>query len=142
MDARLKIPANEKAYTAYVSRTLDHDALLYTLMPHAHVRGTAAQYVAQYPDGREEILLSVPRYDFKWQTTYEFTTPKLLPKGTKVTYSTTYDNSTQNKSNPDPNIEVRWGEQTWQEMIYGDMRFRYLGETAGDELKTTSAEAP
>jgi hypothetical protein len=139
LDGKLKIPANEKSYTTSVSRVFDRDALLYSLMPHAHVRGKAAQYVAQYPDGREEILLSVPKYDFNWQTTYEFSTPKLLPKGTRLTYSSTYDNSSQNKANPDPTIEVRWGEQTWQEMIYGDVRFRYLDETVESELKTSAA---
>jgi len=138
LDARLKIPPNEKAYTASVSRTFERDALVYTLMPHAHVRGNAAQYIAQYPDGREEMLLSVPKYDFNWQTTYEFATPKLLPKGTRLTYTTTYDNSPLNKANPDPSIEVRWGEQTWQEMIYGDLRFRYLDETVAGELQTSS----
>jgi hypothetical protein len=55
--------------------------------------------------------------------------PKLLPKGTKLIYDTVYDNSSQNKANPDPNIEVRWGEQTWQEMIYGNVRYRYVDET-------------
>jgi mono/diheme cytochrome c family protein len=139
MDPRLKIPPNEKSYTASVSRTLERDALLYTLMPHSHVRGVGAKYVARYPDGREEILLSVPRYDFNWQTTYELTTPKLLPKGTSLTYYSTYDNSTQNKSNPDPNIEVHWGEQTWEEMIYGDIRFRFVDETVDEGNRTSAA---
>jgi len=63
-----------------------------------------------------------------WQTTYELAEPKLLPKGTKLIYNPAYDNSTQNKENPDPSIEVHWGEQTWQEMIYGSVRFRYADE--------------
>jgi hypothetical protein len=133
IDTDLKIPANTKAHTVSLSRTFDRDVLIYTLMPHAHVRGDAAEYVVKYPDGKEEILLSVPKYDFNWQTTYELKTPKLLPKGSVVTYSTTYDNSIQNKANPDPNIEVRWGEQTWEEMLYGDVRFRYP-----DEVVTSS----
>jgi hypothetical protein len=133
IDTDLKIPANTKAHTVSLSRTFDRDVLIYTLMPHAHVRGDAAEYVVKYPDGKEEVLLSVPKYDFNWQTTYELKTPKLLPKGSVVTYSTTYDNSTQNKANPDPNIEVRWGEQTWEEMLYGDVRFRYP-----DEVVTSS----
>jgi hypothetical protein len=84
--------------------------------------------------------LSVPKYDFNWQTTYEFTEPKMIPKGTKLTYSTTYDNSSLNKANPDPNIEVHWGEQTWEEMIYGDVRFRYLDETADSVLKARAVK--
>ena len=78
------------------------------------------------------MLLSVPNYDFNWQTTYELTTPKLLPAGTKVTHSTTCDNSSQNKANPDPNREVPWGQQTWDEMLYGVVRFRYDDDGGAD----------
>ena len=104
--------------------------LVYSLMPHSHFRGTASNFIAIYPDGTQETLLSVPRYDFNWQTTYELTTPKRMPAGTKVTHSTTWDNSTQNKANPDPNREVPWGQQTWDEMLYGVVRFRYVDEAA------------
>ena len=129
LDPRLKIPAGAKNHYAEVTRVFDRDILVYTLMAHSHVRGKSAKFLAKYPDGREENLLSVPFYDFNWQTSYELTQPKLLPKGTKLIYSSTYDNSPLNKSNPDPTIEVRWGEQTWEEMIYGDVRFRYVDET-------------
>jgi len=128
LDPRLKIPAHAKDHPASVTRTFNRDVLIYTLMAHAHVRGKSAQFVATYPDGKIETLLSVPHYDFNWQTSYELTTPKLLPKGTKLVYYSNYDNSAQNKANPNPSIEVRWGEQTWEEMIYGDVRFRYVDE--------------
>jgi hypothetical protein len=124
----LKIPANTKAHTESASRTFDKDVIVYSLLPHAHFRGKASSFVATYPDGRQEVLLSVPNYDFNWQTTYELTTPKLLPAGTKVTHSTTWDNSAQNKANPDPNRVVPWGQQTWDEMLYGVVRFRYVDE--------------
>jgi hypothetical protein len=130
LDSRLKIPANTKYYTATVSRTFDRDVLVYTMMPHSHFRGRAAQFTAHYPDGRDEVLLAVPRYDFNWQTTYELKEPKLLPKGTRLEYSSSYDNSSQNPANPDPNVEVKWGEQTWEEMIYGDVRYRYVEQPA------------
>jgi hypothetical protein len=136
LDARLKIPANTKDHPAQVERTFPKDVLLYTLMAHSHVRGKSAQYSAIYPDGTREVLLSVPHYDFNWQTSYELETPKLLPKGTKLIYSSSYDNSTQNKANPDPTIEVHWGEQTWEEMIYGDVRYRYP-----DEINESAAVA-
>jgi hypothetical protein len=141
ISAALKIPPHDKAYVATAKRTFDRDVILYTLMPHAHVRGSAAKYVARFPDGREETILSVPRYDFNWQTTYELATPRLLPKGTTLIYTGTYDNSSQNKANPDPNIEVRWGEQTWNEMLYGDITFRYLDETTESENKTASVSS-
>ena len=75
------------------------------------------------------MLLSVPKYDFNWQTTYGFAAPKLIPKGTKLTHSTTYDNSTLNPANPDPSIVVHWGEQSWEEMLYGSISYRYADET-------------
>jgi hypothetical protein len=131
LDPRLKIPPNTKDhYIVAPPRTFDRDVLIYTLTAHSHYRGKASKFVAHYPDGREEILLSVPAYDFNWQTSYELKTPKLLPKGTKLVYDTVYDNSSQNKANPDPHIEVRWGEQSWEEMIYGNVRYRFVDEEA------------
>jgi peroxiredoxin len=123
---RIKIPANTKAYTNDAVYKFDREVLVYSLHPHAHFRGAAAEFVAQYPDGHEEVLLNVPRYEFNWQTTYELKTPIVLPAGTAVKYSMTYDNSTQNKANPDPNRVVPWGQQTWDEMLFGVIRFRYL----------------
>jgi hypothetical protein len=130
LDPRLKIPANTKEHLIVAPpRTFDRDVLIYSLTAHSHYRGKSSKFVAQYPDGRQEILLNVPHYDFNWQTAYELKEPKFLPKGTKLIYDTVYDNSSQNKANPDPSIEVRWGEQTWQEMIYGNVRYRNVDET-------------
>ena len=123
---RIKIPANTKAYTNDAVYKFDREVLVYSLHPHAHFRGAAAEFVAQYPDGHEEVLLNVPRYEFNWQTTYVLKSPIVLPAGTAVKYSMTYDNSTQNKANPDPNRVVPWGQQTWDEMLFGVIRFRYL----------------
>jgi hypothetical protein len=142
LDTRLKIPANTKAYTASTSRTFDRDVLVYSLIPHSHFRGKASSFVAKYPDGSEETLLSVPKYDFNWQTTYAFSTPKALPKGTTLIHSTTYDNSTQNKANPDPNIEVRWGEQSWEEMLYGNVSYRNADELVTDAPKAQMSATP
>jgi peroxiredoxin len=130
INPRLKIPANTKAHTETATQTFPRDVLMYSLHPHSHFRGRSASFVAHYPDGREEMLLSVPRYDFNWQSTYELTTPKVLPAGTKVVYTTVFDNSVQNKANPDPNRVVPWGEQTWDEMVFGVIRYRYLDEDA------------
>lgn len=133
----LKIPANTKAHTESATRAFDKDVLVYSLLPHSHFRGKASSFVATYPDGREEVLLSVPNYDFNWQTTYELAAPKMLPAGTKVTHSTTWDNSTQNKANPDPNRVVPWGQQTWDEMLYGVVRFRYVDEASAPAATVT-----
>jgi peroxiredoxin len=124
MKPSLSIPAHAKAYTESVDWVFDRDVLLYSLMPHAHLRGKASRFTAHYPGGSEEVLLSVPKYDFSWQTTYALNPPKRLPAGTRIVFDMTWDNSAQNPANPDPNKVVTWGEQTWDEMNVGWIRFR------------------
>ena len=128
----LRIPAGAKAHTESVAHVFRNDVMLYSLMPHAHLRGRAAKFTAHYPYGREEVLLSVPKYDFNWQTVYQFQEPKLVPAGTRVVFDMTWDNSARNPANPDPNREVPWGDQTWDEMNAGWLRYRELspGENA------------
>ena len=95
------------------------DLRLVTLTPHMHLRGQSFRYQAEYPDGRVEILLDVPRFDFDWQLRYELAEPKFLPRGTKLTCVAHFDNSSKNLANPDPSKPVRWGDQTWDEMMIG-----------------------
>jgi hypothetical protein len=123
---KISIPANTKAHTESIANQFKQDVLVYRLTPHAHFRGSASSFVAKYPDGSEETLLSVPKYDFNWQTTYTLAEPKRLPAGTRVVHSTTYDNSAQNPANPDPNRVVPWGEQSFDEMLYGVVQYRDL----------------
>ena len=94
------------------------DAEIFALFPHTHVRGKRWEYRLTYPDGRSEPVLSVPNYDFDWQTYYVLEEPLVVPKGAKLEASAWYDNSAANRSNPDPTVAVRWGEQTWEEMQY------------------------
>jgi len=89
------------------------------MTPHMHVRGKDMTYIAHYPDGTSETLLSVPKYDFNWQLTYMLKAPKVLPKGTQLEVIAHFDNSPNNKFNPDPTKDVRWGDQTWEEMMIG-----------------------
>jgi hypothetical protein len=112
--------------------------LLYSLLPHSHFRGIASDFIAKYPDGREEMLLSVPNYDFNWQTDYSFKEPKVMPAGTTILHSTTYDNSSQNPSNPDSSIDIYWGEQTFEEMLFASFSFRYLDK---DNDRATVAQS-
>ena len=128
MNTRIRIPPNTKSHSEFAERTFERDVLLYSLLPHAHYRGTASEFRAFYPDGREELLLSVPNYDFNWQTTYVLEEPRVLPAGTRVVHTTWWDNSAQNPANPDPNREVPWGRQSWDEMLFGSLRFRYLDD--------------
>jgi hypothetical protein len=103
--------------------TVNTDVTLWSAIPHTHVRGKRWEVVAAYPDGRSEMILNVPKYDFNWQTDYIFKTPLVLPKGTKLKTSAWYDNSTANKSNPDPTKDVYWGDQTWEEMQFTAFTF-------------------
>lgn len=81
------------------------------------------QYRAVYPTGETQILCYVPRYDFHWQMTYQLAQPILLPKGTQIQVSAWYDNSPNNPSNPNPNVDVYWGDQSWEEMLAAFMDF-------------------
>jgi mono/diheme cytochrome c family protein len=122
----LKIPANTKEYTDSASQVFQREVIAYAFFPHAHFRGRSSGFTANYADGREEVLLAVPKYDFNWQTTYFLTTPKALPAGTRIVHTTTYDNSRQNPANPDANRVVPFGEQTWDEMLYGTVMYREM----------------
>ncbi len=125
---KFKIPPYAKNHKEFAEQVLKKDAILYSLLPHSHFRGKASQFAVVYPDGTEEMLLSVPNYDFNWQTTYVLTEPKFLPAGTKIIHTTWWDNSAQNPANPDPTREVPWGEQSWDEMLFGAITLRYLDE--------------
>ncbi len=118
-----EIPAGDPNYTIQQEYTFKHDSQLVQLMPHMHLRGKSAKYEAFYPDGKSEVLLDVPAYDFNWQTTYQYKDFKKVPAGTKVVYTTGWDNSTANVYNPDPTKAVRWGEPTTDEMSFGYMSF-------------------
>jgi len=114
-----RIPPNNPNYEVRSSFTASQDITLDSLMPHMHLRGKDFQYTVLYPDGRREVVLSVPKYDFNWQIRYHLKSPLLLPKGTRIECVAHFDNSPNNKFNPDPTKEIRWGEQTWEEMMIG-----------------------
>jgi peroxiredoxin/mono/diheme cytochrome c family protein len=117
----LRVPPRVADHKEEFNYTFKQDGLLLSFMPHMHLRGSSARYQATYPDGRTETLLSVPDYDFNWQSVYRFAQPLLMPKGTKITWTGGWDNSADNPRNPDPAKEVRWGLQTWDEMQNGWM---------------------
>jgi hypothetical protein len=118
-DTRFVIPANANNHEVRASFTFDEDAEIVSFMPHMHLRGRDYLYRATYPDGRTEILLSVPKYDFGWQVYYYPKKPIVVPKGTRIDTVAHYDNSKANPNNPDPGVAVRFGEQTWEEMMNG-----------------------
>ena len=101
------------------SHKIARDTMLLSMTPHMHLRGKAFKYVAKYPDGNSEVLLDVPNYDFNWQLSYDLGEPKLLPSGTRIVCTAVFDNSENNLSNPNPDKIVRWGNQSWEEMMIG-----------------------
>ena len=119
----LQIPARTANHQVDAEMTINRDITLYSMVPHTHVRGIRWHYEMVYPDGRREVILSVPNYDFNWQHEYVFKDPMKIPAGTKLQAKAWYDNSTANKSNPDPTKDVAWGDQTWEEMMYTSLTF-------------------
>ncbi len=135
----LFIPPRTPDYKTSGWHTFRRDTLLLSMFPHMHVRGKAFRYQVRYPDGREEILLDVPRYDFNWQQTYLLSEPKLLPKGTRLQCVAHYDNSADNIANPNPNRIVHFGEQTWDEMLIGFMEVTEADPPSDDKAKSRPA---
>ena len=113
------IPPGDPNYEVTGKMVFNRDTYLSSLYPHMHVRGKDETYTVIYPDGREEVVLRVPKYDFNWQLSYKLAEPRLLPKGSTLKVTMHYDNSTANRFNPDPTATVRWGDQTWEEMMLG-----------------------
>ena len=117
------IPANAPNHEVRAEHTLADDTTILALYPHMHFRGKDWKYIAHYPDGEKEVLLDVPTYDYNWQESYILNEPKVLPKGTKIECIAHYDNTAGNFANPDPTKEVRFGEQSWEEMMIGYMDY-------------------
>jgi peroxiredoxin len=125
------IPAGEKDHEVRSSSVFRDDALLLEFFPHMHLRGKSFEYRAVYPDGKSEVLLSVPRWDFGWQTTYRLAEPLRLPAGSRIECTAHFDNSPDNANNPDPSKVVTWGDQTWEEMMIGFVDYSVTPATNG-----------
>jgi peroxiredoxin len=107
---------NSEAQAMYGFRK---DATLHSVTPHMHLRGRSMKFETLYPDGKREVIASIPRYDFNWQVTYQLATPKKIPSGTWAVLSGSWDNSPHNPTNPDPKKTVHWGDQSFDEMFLG-----------------------
>jgi mono/diheme cytochrome c family protein len=118
-NAQFAIPPGAPAYQIESEATFTDNVKIYTMHPHMHLRGKDMTYTATYPDGRAEIVLRVPRFDFGWQSDYWLADPISMPKGSKLHVTAHFDNSPANPNNPDPKATVRWGDQTWEEMMIG-----------------------
>ncbi len=115
----INIPPHASSHTESVTRPVPVDIPVLAFMAHMHVRGKAFRFDLKNPDGSDSTLLDIPRYDFNWQLRYEPASPLMLPRGSEITVTAVYDNSSSNPSNPNPAQTVRWGEQTHEEMLIG-----------------------
>lgn len=119
----IRIPAGAAHHREESQLTFREDVRVVSLMPHMHLRGKSWKYDVVWPDGKKETILSVPRWDFNWQSVYRFDPPLALPKGAKIRSTAHWDNSDNNPANPDPSKVVRYGLQTWEEMMNGWVQF-------------------
>jgi len=119
MNRGFAIPPGDGNYPVKSTWTARQEVSLVALMPHMHLRGKDFKYTVVFPDGREQVILNVPKYDFNWQLQYDLKAPLVLPEGTRIDCVAHFDNSLNNKYNPDPSKEVKWGDQTWEEMMIG-----------------------
>jgi thiol-disulfide isomerase/thioredoxin len=124
---KLSIPPGAAHHPETATLRLPFDTTILSFLPHMHLRGQAARYEAIMADGTRRLLLDVPAYDFNWQLPYQLAEPITLPRGTRLVYTAWYDNSPGNPANPDPSKNVRWGPQTFDEMMLGYVEYYVPG---------------
>jgi peroxiredoxin len=120
---KLSIPPGADNHPVTASQEIHSETTVMAFFPHMHLRGKAFRYEATFPDGRKQMLLDVPRYDFNWQLSYRLAEPVQLPKGSTINLTAWYDNSKNNPANPDPGRTVTWGPQTFDEMMIGYIEY-------------------
>ena len=123
MNMGMRVPAGASDVAVSTDLEFLQDATVWGIFPHTHLRGKRWAYTLELPNGEKKSILSVPKYDFNWQTYYVFTEPLQVPKGSKIVSTAWYDNSAANKNNPNPKVDVLWGDQTWQEMQYSGITY-------------------
>ena len=141
-DPDLQIPPGAGNYLSVGEYEFTEDSEVTAMKPHMHYRGKDMEYKVVFPDGKEKVLLHVPEYDFNWQTNYELSTPFSVPAGTKMIVTSHFDNSPTNPWNPDPEVEVRWGDDSRDEMMEGwfDFRRKLDVDVSPEELKLSPDE--
>jgi mono/diheme cytochrome c family protein len=139
-NATFTTPPGDGNHLVEAEAAFTDDVRVWTLHPHMHLRGKDMTYTAVYPDGRSEVLLRVPKFDFGWQSDFWLAAPIGLPKGSKLHVTAHFDNSPANPNNPDPGATVRWGDQTWEEMMIG--YFTYTAESAATATTASSGSEP
>jgi hypothetical protein len=139
------IPPGNPDYPVNASMTVQSDARIVALNPHMHLRGKSFEFRLTPPGGQSQVLLSVPHYDFSWQLQYYLAEQLAIAPGTRIECSAHFDNSPNNRFNPDPAKEVRWGDQSWEEMMVGTVDVAVDAKIAPMDLyrpKRAAAVAP
>jgi hypothetical protein len=139
LNAFFLIPPGEPNYEVRSRFTFREDSRILFLMPHMHLRGKDFLFRLVLPDGATQTLLSVPRYNFNWQTRYELAEPVAAPRGSRLECVAHFDNSAKNKFNPDPTKAVHWGPQTWHEMMVGFVGFTLDRQNLRDRPRAPAA---
>lgn len=122
------IPPNDPNFEQSESITIAKDAYIHSMLPHMHFRGKYMRFYANYPDGSKEELINIANYNYNWQLAYTYKEPKFVPAGTVITAVGAFDNSAQNPANPDPGRSVPWGQQSWDEMFFGAVNWKYADQ--------------
>jgi hypothetical protein len=137
LNNRFRIPAGDSNYSASATMPVANPLTVLSLSPHMHLRGKAFQYDVIYPDGKTETLLRLNTWDLNWQLAYRLAEPLALPPGARIVATGWWDNSANNRANPDPKVDVVWGEQSWEEMLVG-----FLTVAADPKFDTRSLMRP
>jgi hypothetical protein len=132
VNPRFQIPPGAENHPVVGSiKNIPSDVQILGFLPHMHLRGKAARYELISKD-QSTVLLDIPRYDFNWQLLYRYAEPLMVPAGSTVQFTAWYDNSRGNPANPDPTKEVRWGQQTFDEMHLGYVEYIVPDSKLGD----------
>jgi mono/diheme cytochrome c family protein len=129
---RISIPPGAENHKEVAQIPIPVDVKILSYLPHMHLRGKACRYELVSSEGKRELLLDIPRYDFNWQLQYDYSEPKAVTRGSKVEFTVWYDNSSKNPANPDPTKTVRWGSQTFDEMHLGYVEYYVPGAKPGE----------
>ncbi|PCH63669.1 MAG: hypothetical protein COC19_00765 [SAR86 cluster bacterium] len=122
------IEPNNPNFQQSANFIVPEDARIHSFQPHMHFRGKSMRFFADYPDGSREELINVANYNYNWQLSYTYAEPKFIPGGTKITALAAWDNSAQNRSNPNPDRAVDWGNESWDEMFFGAMQYKFVDQ--------------
>ncbi len=123
------IPPYDPDFVQQQSITIKADAYVQSFIPHMHFRGKSMSFAAHFPDGKVQELINIANYNYNWQIDYKLAEPVFVPAGTRIVATGAFDNSTQNKSNPDPARSVPWGDQSWDEMFFGQVYWKYVDQS-------------